>query len=58
MCIGLKSEQLTSAFLIGNVHSICLFFRRYVAAQRYPEALDILESGASIQLKHGQVMLS
>ncbi|KAL6123834.1 hypothetical protein ACLB2K_076351 [Fragaria x ananassa] len=28
---------------------------RYVAAQRYPEALDILESGACIQLKHGQV---
>lgn len=29
---------------------------RYVAAQRYSEALDILESGACLQLKHEQVI--
>ncbi|XP_075668092.1 protein GET4 [Castanea sativa] len=28
---------------------------RYVSAQRYSEALDILQSGACIQLKHGQI---
>ncbi|CAL9047386.1 unnamed protein product, partial [Musa banksii] len=28
---------------------------RYVAAEKYSEALDILQSGALIQLKHGQV---
>lgn len=29
---------------------------RYAAAQRYSEALDILEAGALIQLNHGQVI--
>ncbi|KAK8546180.1 hypothetical protein V6N13_067407 [Hibiscus sabdariffa] len=28
---------------------------RYVSAERYSEALDLLESGACLQLKHGQV---
>lgn len=28
---------------------------RYVSAERYKEALDILQSGACIQLKHGQI---
>ncbi|XWS07893.1 hypothetical protein CRYUN_Cryun41cG0031400 [Craigia yunnanensis] len=28
---------------------------RYVSAQRYSEALDLLHSGACLQLKHGQV---
>ncbi|KAK9282621.1 hypothetical protein L1049_010839 [Liquidambar formosana] len=28
---------------------------RYIAVERYSEALDILQSGACIQLKHGQV---
>nr|DAD26334.1 TPA_asm: hypothetical protein HUJ06_027802 [Nelumbo nucifera] len=31
------------------------FSARYVSAERYAEALDILQSGACIQLKHGQV---
>nr|XP_011469680.1 PREDICTED: Golgi to ER traffic protein 4 homolog isoform X2 [Fragaria vesca subsp. vesca] len=43
----------------GNYYGAQQLFKsitaRYVAAQRYPEALDILESGACIQLKHGQV---
>lgn len=38
--------------MIKNCHN-CY---RYAAAQRYAEALDILQSGASIQLRHGQVI--
>ncbi|PRQ52241.1 hypothetical protein RchiOBHm_Chr2g0153331 [Rosa chinensis] len=43
----------------GNYHGAQQLYKsisaRYVAAQRYTEALDILQSGACIQLKHGQV---
>lgn len=35
-------------------HILC----RYIAAQKYSEALDILQSGALVQLKHGQVTFS
>ena len=40
-----------------HVDEICELCRRYVSAQRYSESLDILQSGACIQLKHGQVVL-
>lgn len=33
----------------------CMLYCRYVSAQRYSEALDLLHSGACIQLEHGQV---
>lgn len=35
----------------------CMLYCRYVSAQRFSEALDILHSGACIQLEHGQVIL-
>lgn len=34
------------------------FHFRYGAAQRYSESLDILQSGASVQLKNGQVIFN
>lgn len=34
-----------------------MFCCRYVTAERYSEALDILHSGACLQLAHGQVVL-
>lgn len=41
-----------------HVHEHVLFHYRYVAAERYSEALDILQSGACTQLKHEQVKAS
>ena len=38
--------------------NMCLSHFRYVAAERYSEALDILQSGACTQLKHEQVKAS
>jgi hypothetical protein len=35
----------------------CMLCLRYTSAQRNYEALDILQSGACIQLKHEQVIL-
>lgn len=31
---------------------------RYMAAKKYEEALELLQSGACVQLKHGQVSFS
>lgn len=33
----------------------CMLYCRYVSVQRYSEALDLLHSGACIQLERGQV---
>ncbi|KAH7677714.1 Golgi to ER traffic protein 4 [Dioscorea alata] len=51
-----KMEKLVND---GNFYEAQQMYKtysaRYAAAQRYPEALDILEAGALIQLNHGQV---
>ncbi|KAK9913298.1 hypothetical protein M0R45_037120 [Rubus argutus] len=52
-------EKLEKVVEEGNYYGAQQMYKsisaRYVAAQRYSEALDILQSGACIQLKHGQV---
>ncbi|XP_061988743.1 protein GET4-like isoform X2 [Rosa rugosa] len=52
-------EQIEKVVEEGNYYGAQQLYKsisaRYVAAQRYTEALDILQSGACIQLKHGQV---
>ncbi|XP_077213780.1 golgi-to-ER traffic-like protein isoform X1 [Tasmannia lanceolata] len=52
-------EKLEKTVSGGNYYGAQQMYKsisaRYIAAQRYSEALDILQSGASIQLKHGQV---
>ncbi|OIW21391.1 hypothetical protein TanjilG_02558 [Lupinus angustifolius] len=51
-----KLEKVVSA---GNYYGAQQMYKsitaRYVSAQRFSEALDILQSGARIQLAHGQV---
>ncbi|KAJ0979291.1 hypothetical protein J5N97_014765 [Dioscorea zingiberensis] len=51
-----KMEKLVND---GNCYEAQQMYKsfsvRYAAAQRYSEALDILEAGALIQLNHGQV---
>lgn len=52
-------EKLEKIVDTGNCYEAQQMYKstsaRYMAAQRYSEVLDILQSGASIQLKHGQV---
>ncbi|XXG39811.1 hypothetical protein AAC387_Pa01g0676 [Persea americana] len=52
-------EKLEKTVGAGNYYEAQQMYKsisaRYAAAQRYAEALDILQSGASIQLRHGQV---
>eukprot|EP00262_Sarcandra_glabra_P010167 TRINITY_DN250_c0_g1_i2.p1 TRINITY_DN250_c0_g1~~TRINITY_DN250_c0_g1_i2.p1 ORF type:complete len:285 (-),score=44.97 TRINITY_DN250_c0_g1_i2:132-986(-) len=52
-------EKLEKTVNSGNYYMAQQMYKsisaRYTSAQRYTEALDILQSGASIQLKHGQV---
>ncbi|XP_057981893.1 protein GET4 [Malania oleifera] len=52
-------EKLEKVVNDGNSYGAQQMYKsisaRYVAAQRYSEALDILHSGSCIQLKHGQV---
>ena len=40
--------------LFDSVARVCC---RYVTAERYSEALDVLDSGAGLQLETGQVIL-
>ncbi|TKY51550.1 Golgi to ER traffic protein 4-like [Spatholobus suberectus] len=52
-------EKLEKIVSEGNYYGAQQMYKsisaRYVSAQRYSEALDILYSGACIQLSHGQV---
>ncbi|KAF3972677.1 hypothetical protein ACB098_06G173200 [Castanea mollissima] len=52
-------EKLQKVVEEGNYYGAQQMYKsisaRYVSAQRYSEALDILQSGACIQLKHGQI---
>ncbi|KAL2324748.1 hypothetical protein Fmac_023806 [Flemingia macrophylla] len=52
-------EKLEKVVSEGNYYGAQQMYKsisaRYVSAQRYSEALDILHSGACIQLSHGQV---
>ncbi|KAE8711077.1 LOB domain-containing protein 11-like [Hibiscus syriacus] len=51
--------KLEKAINEGNFYGAQQMYKsisaRYVSAERYSEALDLLESGACLQLKHGQV---
>ncbi|KAF3433857.1 hypothetical protein FNV43_RR24960 [Rhamnella rubrinervis] len=53
-------EKLRKVVEEGNSYGAQQMYKsisaRYVSAQRYSEALDILHSGACIQLEHGQVI--
>ncbi|OVA02801.1 Uncharacterized protein family UPF0363 [Macleaya cordata] len=53
-------EKLEKTATEGNYYGAQQMYKsisaRYVSADRYIEALDILQSGACIQLKHGQVV--
>ncbi|GMY08713.1 protein GET4 isoform X1 [Fagus crenata] len=52
-------EKLQKVVEEGNYYGAQQMYKsisaRYVSAQRYSESLDILQSGACIQLKHGQI---
>lgn len=52
-------EKLEKSVIDGNYYGAQQMYKsmsaRYVSAERYKEALDILQSGACIQLKHAQV---
>ncbi|CAB4270592.1 unnamed protein product [Prunus armeniaca] len=52
-------EKLEKVVEEGNYYGAQQMYKsisaRYVSAQRYSEALDLLQSGACNQLKHGQV---
>lgn len=52
-------EKLQKVIDGGNFYGAQQMYKstsaRYIAAERYSEALDILESGACLQLKHDQV---
>ena len=52
-------DKLEKAINEGNFYGAQQMYKsisaRYVSAERYSEALDLLESGACLQLKHGQV---
>lgn len=54
----LLRNKLSFFVLSMHVDEIFFLYCRYVSAQRYSEALDLLQSGACNQLKHGQVVLS
>ncbi|XP_062193532.1 protein GET4-like isoform X2 [Phragmites australis] len=53
-------EKLENMVDGGNYYEAQQMYKstsaRYVAAQKHSEALDILQSGALVQLKHGQVI--
>ena len=62
--IGTKVRMVRSMFdtffYFGRLiidYETCIFYFRYVSTQRYSEALDLLHSGACLQLKHGQVII-
>lgn len=46
---------ITDQLSCWHLHA-CMLYCRYITAQRYSEALDILYSGACLQLAHGQVL--
>ncbi|CAD6232824.1 unnamed protein product [Miscanthus lutarioriparius] len=52
-------ERLGSMVAGGNFYEAQQMYKstsaRYITAQKYSEALDILQSGTLVQLKHGQV---
>ncbi|XP_021295865.1 Golgi to ER traffic protein 4 homolog isoform X2 [Herrania umbratica] len=52
-------DKLDKAINAGNFYGAQQMYKsisaRYVSAQRYSEALDLLHSGACLQLNHGQV---
>lgn len=52
-------EKLEKVINGGNYYGAQQMYKsisaRYIAAERYSEALDLLESGACLQLKHDQV---
>ncbi|XVF23692.1 hypothetical protein REPUB_Repub13aG0061400 [Reevesia pubescens] len=52
-------DKLEKVINEGNLYGAQQMYKsisaRYVSAQRYSEALDLLHSGACLQLKHGQV---
>ncbi|TVU21713.1 hypothetical protein EJB05_31367 [Eragrostis curvula] len=52
-------EKLENMVDGGNYYEAQQMYKstsaRYIAVQKYSEALDILQSGALVQLKHGQV---
>ncbi|KAK9154032.1 hypothetical protein Sjap_001512 [Stephania japonica] len=52
-------EKLEKSVTDGNFYGAQQMYKsissRYASAERHNEALDILQSGASVQLKHGQV---
>ena len=56
LSIAYKLNYSSWSIYSMRADEICMLFHRYVSAQRYSEALDILQSGACIQLKHGRVV--
>ncbi|GMN51167.1 hypothetical protein TIFTF001_020314 [Ficus carica] len=50
-----KRGVLPPAQQVCDTDEECMLYCRYVSVQRYSEALDLLHSGACIQLEHGQV---
>ncbi|KAF7820092.1 Golgi to ER traffic protein 4-like protein [Senna tora] len=52
-------DKLEKVVKEGNYYGAQQMYKsisaRYISAQRYSEALDLLQSGACIQLEHGQV---
>ncbi|ONM29860.1 hypothetical protein ZEAMMB73_Zm00001d039740 [Zea mays] len=56
---GKTIERLESMVDGGNFYEAQQMYKstsaRYIAVHKYSEALDILQSGALVQLKHGQV---
>eukprot|EP00249_Psilotum_nudum_P008729 c21471_g1_i1 orf=302-1252(+) len=52
-------EKLERSVEAGNYYEAQQMYKtvyaRYMAAGKYTEAMDLLQSGASVQLKHGQV---
>ncbi|KAH9325688.1 hypothetical protein KI387_005866, partial [Taxus chinensis] len=52
-------EKLEKSVQAGNYYEAQQMYKslyaRYMSVHKYQEALDLLQSGASIQLRHGQV---
>ncbi|XAR56112.1 hypothetical protein NMG60_11036448 [Bertholletia excelsa] len=52
-------EKLAKVVEDGNYYGAQQMYKsisaRYISAEKYSEALDIIQSGACIQLEHGQV---
>lgn len=55
----MNQEKLEKTVQAGNYYEAQQMYKslyvRYITAQKYEEALNLMQSGASIQLRHGQV---